>query len=86
MSDEELASVLLPTESLFADLPSLSLSAFFEKLCRGGCEIYLKKIGASLPVGARVRLYDAENRFFALGEVGEYKNGIAVKAIKTFLL
>ena len=86
MTDEERATLLLPTESLFSALPTVKLSAFFEKLCRGGCEIYLQKIGVSLPLGTRVRLYDASNRFFALGEVGEYKNGIAVKAIKTFLL
>ncbi len=86
MSDEERVTILLPTESLFSSLPSLRLSAFYEKLCRGGCEIYLKKIGASLPLGTRVRLYDEKERFFALGEVGEYKDGIAVKAIKTFLL
>ncbi len=86
MTDEERFSLLLPTESLFSSLPTLKLSPFFEKLCRGGCEIYLKKIGASFPLGTRVRLYDPQNRFFALGEVGEYKDGIAVKAIKTFLL
>lgn len=86
MTDEERTALLLPTESLFSALPTVKLSAFFEKLCRGGCEIYLQKIGVSLPLGTRVRLYNASNRFFALGEVGEYKNGIAVKAIKTFLL
>ena len=86
MTDEERIALLLPTEALFASLPTVRLSAFFEKLCRGGCEIYLKKLGISLPLAARVRLYDAQNRFFALGEVGEYKDGVAVKAIKTFLL
>ena len=86
MTDEERIACLLPTESLFSSLPEVHLSAFFEKLCRGGCEIYLKKIGVSLPLGTRVRLYDSQKRFYALGEVGEYKDGIAVKAIKTFLL
>ncbi|MBR3894667.1 MAG: tRNA pseudouridine(55) synthase TruB [Clostridia bacterium] len=86
MSEEERLALLIPTEKLFASLPSVSLPAFYEKLCRSGCEIYLKKIGTSLPVGTRVRILDASGEFFALGEVREYENGIAVKAIKTFSL
>ena len=84
MTPEERRSLLIPTERLFFNLPALALPAFFEKLCRGGCEIYLHKIGAKLPVGTRVRICKADGSFFALGEVGEYENGIAVKAIKTF--
>lgn len=86
MSEEERAALLIPTESLFKALPSVSLSVFFEKLCRDGCEIYLKKIGVAFPIGTRVRLCNASGVFFAIGEVGEYKDGIAVKAIKTFVL
>ncbi len=86
MTDEERRSCLIPTESLFADLSALSLPAFYERLCRSGCEIYCKKLGVDLPIGARVRLCDAKGGFFALGEVGEYPNGMAVKAIKTFTL
>ncbi len=86
MSSDERLACLLPTESLFASLPTVRLSAFFEKLCRGGCELYLKKLGISLSVGTRVRLYDASGMFFALGEVREYEEGLAVKAIKTFVL
>lgn len=86
LSDPEREAILLDTESLFADLPLLTLPPFFEKLCRSGCEIYLKKLKPSpdLPVGARVRLSGEESGFFALGEVGEYEDGVAVKAIKTF--
>lgn len=83
-SDDERVALLLPTESLFAELPAVRLSAFFEKLSRSGCEIYQKKIGTEHPVGARVRLCDERGKFFALGEVREYENGSAVKAIKTF--
>ena len=86
LSNEDRARVLLDTESLFADLPSLTLPPFFERLCRGGCEIYLKKLKLSTayPVGARLRLAGEECGFFALGEIGEYEEGVAVKAIKTF--
>ena len=77
-------SLLIPTESLFATLPPLPLPAFYEKLCRSGCEIYLKKIRVSLEIGTRVRLCREDGRFFALGEVREYPNGPAVKSIKLF--
>ena len=86
MTPEERLGLLIPTESLFADVKCVRLPAFYEKLCRSGCEIYLKKIGISLPVGTRVRLCNATGEFFALGEVSEYPDGIAVKSIKIFSL
>ena len=86
MSESERAALLIPTEMLFQDLASIRLPSFYEKLCRDGCEIYLKKIGVSFPIGSRVRLCSADGSFFAIGEIGEFKNGIAVKAIKTFVL
>ncbi len=86
LSQEERLSRLIPTESLFASLPSVRLSAFFEKLCRGGCEIYQKKIKTDHKIGTRVRICNAEGGFFALGEVLEYEDGSAIKAIKTFEL
>lgn len=79
-------SLLAPTESLFEDLEAVKLPAFYEKLCRSGCEIYQNKIGTKLEVGTRVRLYGSNCGFFALGEVREYENGTAIKAIKTFSL
>lgn len=75
---------LLPTEALFATLEAVALPAFFERLCRSGCEIYQKKIGTALPVGARVRICSETGAFFALGEVREYEDGSAIKAIKLF--
>ena len=86
MTDSERDALLLPTEALFESLSTLALPAFYEKLCRSGCEIYLKKLGVSMEVGTRVRLCDRNGCFFALGEVGEYRDGLAVKAIKTFVL
>ena len=86
MSDEERLDLLIPTESLFANLPKIQLSAFFEKLCRSGCEIYLKKLGLNFLLGTRVSLCDANGTFFALGEIGEFRDGIAVKAIKMFVI
>ena len=86
LSYEERINLLIPTERLFSNLPQVRLSAFFEKLSRSGCEIYLKKIGLDLPLGTRVSLCDANGAFYALGEVGEFRDGVAVKAIKLFAI
>ena len=79
-------NLLAPTESLFEELEAVKLSSFYEKLCRSGCEIYQNKIKTNFELGQRVRLYSAGSEFFALGEVREYENGTAIKAIKTFSL
>ena len=84
MSEEARLARLVPTEALFAELPALHLPAFYEKLCRSGCEIYQKKIGTSHPTGTRVRLCDEGGKFFALGEIREYEGGSAAKSIKLF--
>ncbi len=86
MSEEERLTLLIPTERLFDSLPAVSLPEFFEKLCRGGCEIYQKKIRTDLPLGQRVRLCRADGSFFALGEVRDYEGGSAIKSIKIFEL
>ena len=89
MSMEERMGCLRPVERLFDDLPAVTLPPFFRTLCRNGCEIYQHKIGTNHPVGTRVRLYDDADEdgvFFAIGEVGEYEGGTAIKAIKIFVL
>ncbi len=85
MSYEERISLLLPLESAFEDVEKVTLAPFFAKLCKSGCEIYLKKIGKNFDLGKRLRIYD-ESGFFALGEVREYKDGKAIKMIKLFSL
>lgn len=84
MSDEERIARLLPTESLFATLPAITLPAFYERLARSGCEIYQSKIGTDYKTGTRVRLCGEDGRFFALGEVREFEGGSATKPIKAF--
>lgn len=83
-SAEERFQALRETETLFAELPILRLPPFYAKLAQSGCEIYLKKLGLSFPLGQRVRLYD--DSFFSLGEVRQYEQGAAVKPIKKFRL
>lgn len=79
-------NLLAPTESLFEDYPRVNLPAFYEKLCRSGCEIYQNKVKTDFEVGTRVRICTQNGEFFALGEVREYENGTAIKSIKMFSL
>jgi hypothetical protein len=88
MEMNERISLLLPTEELFSDLPAIRLVPFFEKLCRSGCRIFQKKIGASIPLETRVRICDETGHFFALGEslIDNETGERVIKAIKTFEL
>ena len=83
MTDAEREACVFPVEYIFRHHPEVKLSAFFARLAHSGLEIYLKKIGLDLPLGARVRMMDADG-FFALGEVREYDEGRAIKPIRQF--
>ncbi len=83
MGQSEREELLIPVETLFDGLETVRLPQFYERLARNGAEIYQKKIKTSLELGSRVRMY-GENGFFALGEVRDYADGSAVKAIKIF--
>ena len=86
MTDGQRLARLIPTEELFGDLDRVVLPEFYYRLCVSGCEIYQKKIRTDLPLGTRVRLSSPAGEFFALGEVREYGDGTAIKAIKTFFV
>ena len=86
MDDDARIALLRPVEVLFIRHPYVLLPAFYERLCRNGCEIYQSKIHTDFPVGTRVRLCDASGHFFALGEVREYESGTAIAMIKLFEL
>ena len=60
-----------------------TLSDFYAKLSRNGCEIYQKKVGASFPLGTMLRICD-KNGFYAIGEVIEYPDGAAIKLRERF--
>ena len=84
---ESRLALLRPVEEIFNELESVTLPVFYEKLFRSGCEIYLKKAKLpEYPAGTRLRVLDSTGGFFALGEVREYENGLAVKSIKLFVL
>ncbi len=87
LSAEARLALLRPVEEIFSELEAVKLPAFYEKLFRSGCEIYLKKVKLpEFPEGARLRVLDSNGNFFALGEVRSYENGLAVKSIKLFVL
>lgn len=86
LDDDARMALLRPVEVLFIKHPYVLLPAFYERLCRNGCEIYQHKIHTNYPVGTRVRICDAEGHFFALGEVREYESGSAIAMIKLFEL
>lgn len=83
MSEGERLAAVLPIERVFGDWSEVVLPDFFARLARCGLEIYLKKIGVSLEIGDRVRLYDREG-FFAVGEVRLFEDGAAIKPIRQF--
>lgn len=85
MSEDELEKILLPTESLFSNLPKVELNDFFASLCHSGQRIYQKKIGVKFKPGERVAFYD-KNGFFALGEAQIYENDKVIKPIKQFVI
>ncbi len=86
MDEQGRAACLMDVEGLFCDMPKIQLSPFFERLFRDGCPIYQHKIKTSFGAGQRVRVCSQGGEFFALGEVGEYTDGSAIKSIKIFKL
>lgn len=83
MTDSEREACIFPVEYIFRKYDEVRLPAFFSKLAHSGLEIYLHKIKVDLPLGTIVRLSD-EGGFFAIGEVREYENGLAIKPIRQF--
>ena len=86
LSEDARINLLLPVEDLFRELPSVRMPAFYERLSRSGCEIYQSKIKTQFAEGERVRMCDESGEFYALGEVRNYEEGTAIKAIKLFSL
>ncbi len=83
MGEEERNAAIIPTEDLFPDAERVELPAFFARLAHNGLPIYLRKIGRCDPLGSYLRLYDS-GTFFALGEVREEEEGLAVRPIRQF--
>ena len=85
MTEEQKKALVMPIERLFMEAPEVILSDFYSRLCHSGCEIYQSKIKTAYPVDTFIRISD-KNGFFALGQVKDYENGLAIKALKLFKL
>ena len=83
MSEDERLSLVIPTEDVFKKYELVVLDDFFGRLARAGQEIYLKKIRKCYPTGTVLRIADAGG-FFAVGEVREFEQGLAIKPIRQF--
>ena len=68
---------------IFEKYRAVTLPDFFSRLAHSGLEIYLKKISEGGEIGERVRMCD-KGGFFALGEIREFEDGLAIKPIKQF--
>ena len=79
---EEPESVIISCEQILRNFTEkiIKLDAFYSRLAKNGAEIYLKKIKLSFDIGEQILMYDEENKLFALGQVGDYKDGPACKA------
>ena len=86
LSYEQRVELLRPCEGIFSDLDSVTLPPFYEKLFRSGQQIYQKKIGTSFASGQLLRVNGKDCGFFALGRVGDYEDGSAIKSVKLFYL
>ena len=78
---------LISPEKVFTELKSIKLTDFYSRLCKNGCEIYLKKLGLdekAFSEDQTVRLYDNEGTFFAIGKIGIFDGKTAVKAAARF--
>ncbi len=86
LDESERKKLLVPTEDLFFECEKIKISPFYERLARNGAEIYVNraKLMLKTKLGGRVRMSDENGDFFALGEVREFKDGIAVKPVKFF--
>lgn len=83
MSLQERAACVIPIADVFSAHEAVTLPDFYARLARNGLPIYLRKIGRADPLGTYLRLYDRAG-FFALGEVQEAEEGIAVRPIRQF--
>ena len=83
MSEDDRLSLVYPVEDVFKKYELVVLPDFFARLAKSGLEIYLHKIKRSFNVGDVVRIADS-NGFFAVGEVREFEDGLAIKPIRQF--
>jgi tRNA pseudouridine55 synthase len=85
MTFEERLQLPKPVESLFRDLPSLSVPDYYAKLLRGGAPLYQKKLKCAFDDGVLVRVYQ-RGEFIALGRSGMEEDKAVIRLEKLFVL
>ncbi len=83
MTDDEREKMIIPIENVFKKYELVTLGDFFARLAHAGQEIYLHKIKKSFKAGDVLRIADSQG-FFAVGEVREFEDGLAIKPIRQF--
>ena len=83
MTEEERLALVYPVEDVFKKYETVVLPDFFARLAHSGLEIYLHKIKKSYEVGTVLRIADKDG-FFAVGEVRDFEDGLAIKPIRQF--
>ncbi len=79
---DAIGALLISPETLFLELPRITLPPFFERLSRNGAEVYLTKarLSPSLFDGTGLcRLYGKDCGFYAVGELADYPDGKAIR-------
>jgi tRNA pseudouridine55 synthase len=83
MSEGERLATVYPVEDVFKKYECVTLTDFYTRLAKAGQQIYLHKIKKDYKVGTVLRIADNDG-FFAVGEVKEFDDGLAIKPIRQF--
>ena len=83
MSEGERLATVYPVEDVFKKYECVTLTDFYSRLAKAGQQIYLHKIKKDYKVGTVLRIADNDG-FFAVGEVKEFDDGLAIKPIRQF--
>lgn len=85
MDFEKRLTLPRPVESLFEDIPAVSVNDFCAKLIKGGTELYQSKLKTDFAPGTLVRIKH-RGEFIALARETEFEGGSALKPVKLFVL
>ncbi len=78
-----LQELILPVDSLFAQVPRVTLDGAAERLVRNGNPLPRQEIAGRLEAAERIRVYGADGQFLALYGWNEQKQ--SYRAVKMFL-
>lgn len=85
MAFEDRLKLPKPVESLFTDLPEITVIDFYAKLLRGGTELFQKKLKVNFEDGQLIRIRN-RGEFIALGRAGIIDGVPVIKPEKLFVI